>query len=122
MNNTLVPDSNSIIYFLGANPEIIPLLDQKVHYVSVISEIEILGFQFKSNADLYAVKKYLCSVKIIPFNNEIKEIAIRLKREYKAKVGDAIVSATAIYFDLPFISADKNFKKIKELKLVLFSP
>ena len=122
MNNTLVPDTNAIIYFLGANPGIIPLLDQKNHYISVISEIEVLGFDFKTMADLYAVKRYLRSVKIIPINNEIKEIAIRIKREYKTKVGDAIVSATAIYFDMPFISADRNFRKIRELKLVLFSP
>jgi predicted nucleic acid-binding protein len=73
-------------------------------------------------AGMYAVKRYLRSVKIIPINNEIKEIAIRIKREYKIKVGDAIVSATAIYFDMPFISADRSFMKIRELKLVLFSP
>jgi predicted nucleic acid-binding protein len=87
MNNTLVPDSNAIIYFLGANPAAISLLDQKTHYISVISEIEILGFDFKTTADLYAVKRYLRSVKIIPLNNEIKEIAIHIKKDYKTKVG-----------------------------------
>jgi len=122
MNNTLLLDTNAIIYFLGANPSIIALLDQKIHYTSVISEIEVLGFDFKLTTEMYAVKRYLRSVKIIQLNNEIKEIAIRIKREYKTKVGDAIVAATAIYFDLPFITADKNFKKVKELKLVLVSP
>ena len=117
-----MPDSNAIIYFLGANPSSVSLPDQKIHYISVVSEIEVLGFGFKNSTDLYAVKRYLRSVKIIPLNNEIKEIAIHIKKDYKSKVGDAIVSATPIYFDLPFITADKHFKKIKELKLVLFSP
>ena len=85
---------------------------KKIHYISVISEIEVLGFDFKTQNDEYAVKRYLRNVKIIPLNSEIKEIAISLKKNYKAKVGDAIVCATAIYFDLPIISADKNFKKI----------
>lgn len=101
MNNTLVLDTNAIIYFPGANLSVVPLLDQKIHYTSVISEIEVLGFNFKTLADNYAVKRYLRSVKIIPLNQEIKEIAIGIKKEYKTKVGDAIVCATAIYFDLP---------------------
>jgi predicted nucleic acid-binding protein len=88
------------------------LLDQKIHYASVISEIEVLGFDFESAAEIYAVKRYLRSVKIIQLNNEIKGIAIDIKREYKSKVGDAFIAATAIYFDLPLITADKNFKKI----------
>ena len=98
------------------------LLDEKIHYISVISEIEVLGFDFITPTDEYAVKRYLRSVKIIPLNNEIKEIAIGIKKDYKTKVGDAIVCVTAIYFDLPLISADKNLKKIKELKLVYFTP
>ncbi len=122
MNDTVVPDTNAIIYFLGANNSVIPLVDEKIHYISVISEIEVLGFDFKSQSDEYAVKRYLRSAKIIPLNSEIKEIAIGIKRSYKTKVGDAIVCATAIYFDLPLISADKNLKKIKELKLVYFTP
>ena len=122
MNNTLAPDTNAIIYFLGANPSVAPLLDENIHYISVISEIEILGFNFKSQSDEYAVKRYLRFTKIIPLNSEIKEIAIRLKKNYKTKVGDSIVCATAIYFDMPLVSADKNFKKIKELKLVYFTP
>ncbi|MDP4264500.1 MAG: type II toxin-antitoxin system VapC family toxin [Bacteroidota bacterium] len=121
MNNILLLDTNAIIYFLGGNPAIVPLLDQKIHHTSVMSEIEVLGFDFKSTADLYAVKRYLRSVKIIMLTNEIKEIAIRIKKDYKAKVGDAIICATALYYDLPFISADKNFTKIRELQLILFS-
>ncbi len=121
MSNVMLLDTNAIIYFLGGNPTIVSLLDQKIHYASVISEIEVLGFDFKTNADSYAVRRYLRSVRIIPLNNEIKKIAIDIKKNYKAKVGDAIISAAAICFGLPFISADKNFIKIKELNLVLFS-
>ena len=72
-------------------------------------------------ADEYAVKRYLRSVKIIPLNDEIKGIAIRIKRNYKTKVGDVIVCATTIYFDLPPISTDKKFKTSENLSwFILF--
>jgi len=37
------------------------------------------------------------------------------------KLGDAVVAATAIYLDLPFMSADKAFNKVTELQLALYN-
>ncbi len=36
------------------------------------------------------------------------------------KLPDCIVAASALYLDLPIITADKDFKKIKELNLMLY--
>jgi PIN domain nuclease of toxin-antitoxin system len=36
-------------------------------------------------------------------------------------LGDAAAAATAIYLDLPFISADKGFNKITELQFTLYA-
>ena len=35
------------------------------------------------------------------------------------KTADAIIAASAIYLNLPLVTADKGFKKIKELDLQL---
>ena len=56
---------------------------------------------------------------IIEINLQIKKIAIDLKQKYKLKLPDAIIAATAIHYDLPFISSDADFKSIKELDLIL---
>jgi len=32
----------------------------------------------------------------------------------------SIVAATALYFDLPLLTADKNFVKVTELNLMLY--
>jgi predicted nucleic acid-binding protein len=50
---------------------------------------------------------------------QIKKIAIDLKQKYKLKLPDAIIAATAIHLELPFISSDADFKPIKELDLIL---
>jgi len=34
-------------------------------------------------------------------------------------VSDAIIAATAIYLDLPLLTADTGFEKIPQLKLIL---
>ncbi len=51
-------------------------------------------------------------------NLEIKKITINLKQKYKVKLADAIIAATAIHLELPFITSDTDFKAIKELDLI----
>jgi predicted nucleic acid-binding protein len=55
---------------------------------------------------------------VIEINPEIKYLAINLKQKYKLKLADAIIAATAIHLELPFITSDADFKIIKELELV----
>jgi predicted nucleic acid-binding protein len=55
---------------------------------------------------------------VIEMNAEIKNKAIQIKQKYKLKLPDAIIASTAILYNLPFISADSDFKNIKELNLI----
>jgi predicted nucleic acid-binding protein len=41
-----------------------------------------------------------------------------LKQAYTLKIPDAIVAATAIHWELSLVTADSDFKNIKELDLV----
>ena len=51
-------------------------------------------------------------------NIEIKKRAIQIKQKYKIKLPDAIIAATAILYNIPFITADADFKVITELNLI----
>jgi len=51
-------------------------------------------------------------------NQSIKIVAIDLKQKYKLKLPDAIIAATAIHYNLMFITSDADFKSIKELELI----
>jgi predicted nucleic acid-binding protein len=55
-------------------------------------------------------------------NDGIKNIVIDLRRKYAIKLPDSIVAATAIFLNIPLISADKHFEKITELTFVLYQP
>lgn len=55
----------------------------------------------------------------IGWNEEIKLETIRLRKNYKIKLPDAIIAATAIANDIPLVSADIGFSQIKELDLIL---
>ena len=65
----------------------------------------------------YELAIEFCS--IIPFTNKIKARAILIKRQIKIPLPDAIIGATAIEEGLTLVTADKGFRRIKELQLIL---
>jgi predicted nucleic acid-binding protein len=57
---------------------------------------------------------------IVPLNNSIKKKYVEIRRAHHLKLADALIAATAIASNLPLISADKQFRTVKELSLVAF--
>ena len=68
------------------------------------------------------IKELLLNCMISYLDNDIKNQAIYLRRFYKIKLPDAIVAATAISYNVPLLTADKEFNKIKGLNLCLLNP
>ncbi len=54
-------------------------------------------------------------------NESIKETTIRYRKDFKLKIPDAIIAATANYLNLPILTADVAFKSISELTTILYS-
>ncbi len=57
---------------------------------------------------------------IIDINPSIKNTTIEIRQKHKVKLPDAIIAATANSLDLPLVTADKDFKTIEDLTLILF--
>jgi len=57
---------------------------------------------------------------VTPLDNRVKDTAIAIRKKYKLKLPDSIVAATAIAYDIPLITADKQFNAISELQLLLY--
>jgi hypothetical protein len=51
----------------------------------------------------------------IEYNLRIKQTTINLKAKYGLKLADAFIAASSLEFDLPLVSADKIFSKVKEI-------
>ncbi len=116
--NNLLLDTNIIVYALKGLTNVKPYFDIEP-FISVITETEILGVK-EITADEMSIRETaieFCSV--IPFTNKIKAKAIVIKRQIKIPLPDAIIAATAIQEGLTLVTADKGFKRIKELQLIL---
>lgn len=49
---------------------------------------------------------------------KIKTKCIEIRNKYKLKIPDAIIAASAIVYNLPLITSDKEFEQVKELDLI----
>ena len=113
-------DTNVLIYTLVGNPAALNITKYSFSLgVSVISEIELLGKKNIPKNEINIIRNLLNDCVIIDLNNSIKEMAISLKQKYSIKIPDAIIAATAQRFSLPLITADRDFKKIEEVDIVL---
>jgi len=120
IGNSIVLDTNIVLYLLNGDDELSSILNQMQLYVSVITEIELLGYQEISNDDKIKIKYFLSECIIVPLNDEIKNLCIAIKQTSKVKTPDAIVAATSIYNQIPLITSDKGFEKIQDLDLFLY--
>ena len=113
-------DTNFIIHLNEGNPLVKPFLDFNFG-VSYISEIELLGAFSISKVKKVQVQNILDDCRIFEMTNEIKIVCIKIRQQYKLKVPDAIIAATAIVYKIPLISSDCDFEKIKEINLILIN-
>ena len=120
IGNSIVLDTNIVLYLLNGDDELASILNQMQLYVSVITEIELLGYKEISNDDKVKIKYFLSECIIVPLNDEIKNLCIAIKQTSKVKTPDAIVAATSIYNQIPLITSDKGFEKIQDLDLFLY--
>jgi hypothetical protein len=113
-------DTNIILYLLNGDETLAELLNMKQLYVSVITEIELLGFNGINTEDEKIIKEFISQCKVININEKIKDETIRLRKKYHTKIPDCLIIATALYLDLPLISSDSGFKKVEELFLIQY--
>jgi predicted nucleic acid-binding protein len=113
-------DTNTAIYLLNGDSTLARLLDQKSIYISFVSQLELLSFPGITVESEKMILEMIDSCVVIDINNSIKREVIQLRRKYSIKLPDSIIAATAIYFDLPLLTADRGFAKIEELNLMLY--
>jgi predicted nucleic acid-binding protein len=114
-------DTNILLYIISGNSSVKSYINSDF-YISEITEIELLGNKGVSKEDLNIRKEAIDGSAIVNISDQIKRVTIHLKQIYTLKIPDAIIAATSIYLNLPLLTADKDFKKIKELDLILVTP
>lgn len=118
--NKLFLDTNIILYLLNGDETLANLLNNKQLYISIITELELLAYKGITNEEELIINDFVTQCKTININNHIKNSTIKIRKSYNMKRPDSIIIATALYLNLPLITSDNDFKRVKELTLLLY--
>ncbi len=114
-------DTNFAVYHLSGHACVRPYATASLA-VSVVTQLELLSKPAMPLAEVAAAELFLETCEVFELTTPIKELAIAFRRQYRLKLPDAIVAATAQWLEVPLLTADKNFARIASLDLVLLDP
>jgi predicted nucleic acid-binding protein len=115
-------DTNTIIYYLkGGLPangmKMIGDIADDRPFISVISKIELLGFNSPNAEKQSLTNKFVEACFIFNLNEAVVNQTIVLRKQYKIKIPDAVIAATAMVFNLTLITHNtSDFNKISNLQ------
>ena len=118
-----VYDTNIFIYYLAEEPAVLPFfseafLSQHDVAISPIVRIELLSFPDLSDEEEQVTADLLTQFELVPLLPEIEDRTIQLKRQYRIKLPDAVIAATALHWSANLVTRNiDDFKRVKELKL-----
>jgi predicted nucleic acid-binding protein len=107
--NSLLLDTNIVLYLLNGDVTLAEILEEKHIYISFITQLELYGFKKLTPTEKIQIDSLLSESTIIDINTEIKDIVISIRSEKTIKLPDAIIAATSLSFDIPLITSDKGF-------------
>jgi len=116
---SIVADTNVLIYLSEGKSKSNFYLEGNLVYVSVISEMKLLGHHKLSPKEISFYEKLLGECTIIELLRPIKEEAIRLRQSMQIKLPDAVIAATSLYLNAPLVTYDKGFSRIKNLDVII---
>jgi predicted nucleic acid-binding protein len=117
-------DTNTIIYYLkGGLPsngmKVIGVIADDRPSISVITKIELLGFNAPNLEEQSLTNKFVEACFIFNLNEAVVNQTIVLRKQYKIKIPDAIIAATAMVFNLTLMTHNTNdFNKISNLQCI----
>ena len=101
-----VLDTNLAIHELHG--ELVERLPERDVLVSVVTEIELLGFPDLSIEEEAGIRALLLSFEIVPLGERVKDETIRLRRAMRLRLPDAIVLATAVVTRSELLTNDRE--------------
>ncbi|GAI71374.1 unnamed protein product [marine sediment metagenome] len=107
-------------------PEALSFMDTLVDYdskVSFITKIELLVWNPPNPNDIKIREEFLDGSEIHYINDDIINLAIKIRKATKIKLPDAVIAATAMANNLILLSDnDNDFHRVKPLGLKYMNP
>jgi len=118
-------DTNTAIYYLQqqypieAEKFIDNLLQSELPIISAITEIELLCWKSASEKDMEVLRAFINDALVIELEQPIKLSTAVIRKQYRIKLPDAIIAATALVHDLTLITRNtSDFKNIEGIKII----
>jgi predicted nucleic acid-binding protein len=124
VNEGHVFDSNILIYHINGQldsemEQVLCRCFEHPVYISTITAMEVLSWPGHSDESAQMTSAFLDVFDEITIDAEIKFSAIKIRRDYRLKLPDAIIAATALHLGLPLITRNtKDFRNVPELMLI----
>ena len=106
-------DTNAIIYLIGGR--LAAPLPAGHYSFSVISEIELLSFSGLSAEDEQKIGELLALLDRVELNQAVRLEAIKLRKQKRLKLPDAIIAASAIIRNATLLTNDQAFHVTSDL-------
>jgi predicted nucleic acid-binding protein len=106
-------DTNIVLYFLGGR--LVNPLPSGEYFISVITEIELLCYPSLSLEEETQIIDFLNKITVVDIDNNIKNLTIAFRKQYKLKLPDAIIVATAKYLNAILFTNDVRLANLTEI-------
>jgi len=116
-------DANVVIDTLGnIMPENVKQkVSQMSPIVSVVTYMEALGWHKATASQLHILQKFMDAAMILPIDQPVIEKTVWLRQQKRIGLGDAIIAATAIVYNMVLVTRNvSDFKSINNL--IVFNP
>jgi predicted nucleic acid-binding protein len=106
-------DTNIVLYFLGGR--LVNPLPSGQYFVSVITEIELLSYPSLSSDEETQIIEFLNKITVVGIDNNIKNLTIALRKQYKLRLPDAIIAATAQKLNAILFTNDVRLNNVTQI-------
>ena len=115
----IVLDTNTLMNYLRGEILEVDLVGKNEIFISEITEMEIRCQSNLDSDERKILKGFLSTLNIVRLNEEIKEIAIKIRLTTRMKLMDSIIAATAQFTDLPIATCDEKFESVKTATVIV---
>ncbi len=119
MQPLILLDTNIVLYFLGR--KLVNPLPSGNYFISVITEMELLSYLTLSSDEEKRIIGFLNKITVVGID---ENITISLRKQYKLKLADAIIVATAQSLSATLLTNDiklTNLTNINTQSLQIYS-
>ncbi len=114
-------DTNAVIDYLGNKlpSNAAAMLDEEELGISVNTRMELLAWRNATAQQISILKEFIDSTIIHNLEESVILGGIELRKNYRIKLPDAIIAATALVYDLTLVTRNiDDFKNLEGIDLI----